>query len=147
MLTVFILESSKGKDIQKLKESFANTMASFSHIQPDVKVPGIDCVFNLVQRIGQINSTIKEGDWFMVLYDNEYIDPSLLKSLPTFMSHTEFDVYVIMKRTLGNKGLETTQAPRLFQSTLMLQPDSLLPIREDIQSERILNGWILDADS
>lgn len=140
MLDVFIIQSSSGgKDIQRLTDSFTK--------KEDDDDISFDIITHEVQRISQINSIVKEGEWFFVLFDNEYIDRSLKHSLITFMAHAEYDVYVVMKMP-QTRGAPATEAPRLFKSSLVMSQNSLIPLNsDDLKSERILNGWVMDDRS
>lgn len=133
-LTVFILKSGrKQTDIEKLTMSI-----------PD----SIHARYVTIDRLSVIDDYKPETEWYMVLYDNEFISPSLAKSLHVYMHH-DFDFYIIMKRIYNDDGnMEVTQSPRLFRKPVKLSRDSLMPINsEKLKSERIMDGWILDEKS
>ena len=145
MLDIFILESgTKGASEEKL-------MASFDRPKDDERFKDFENLninFHVVQRVDQINKIVKEGEWYMTLFDNEFIDPSLLRVLHVYMAQEQFNVYVIMKRTQDEEADRVvTESPRLFRSELALQDGSFLPESEDLHSERNLDGWILDDKS
>jgi len=138
MLTVIVVKSSSEGDVQRLTDSFTKQM--------DENDVSIEIDLHKVQRIPEINKIEKKGEWMIVLFDNEFIDQRLKRSLATFMAHKTYDLYVIMKRTQGPKGRVVTEAPRLFKKDVYFSRDSLIPDDcENLTTERILNGWILDG--
>jgi len=94
----------------------------------------------LVPNIQSINEKEKGNEWYAVIYDDEYIDEPLLEGLKVFVAVSEVDVLV-----LGKKGKDKIfKAPRIFRRDIKLRDDSLLPVKDNVTFETVLNGWVHD---
>lgn len=81
----------------------------------------------------------KKEDWFLVLYDNEHLEPDLADAMPVFLAHDYYDVLVLAKA----ENNRITKCPRLFKSYLTFPDEGLLPVERNIKFENALNGFIL----
>jgi len=136
MLTVFVIEGDRPSNVEKLKESFGD----------------LPVTFFVVQQVKQINAFQKETDWYMVLFDNEYLDKKLLNVLPTFMAQDNLRLLLIQKKFWDAEGnTAVDESPRMFRKDVVLEDNSTMP--EDRFSfnpdnmTRILDGWIFDDRS
>ena len=127
MLTVFILTTTEPN------RSVTKTLNSMDNIPIE---------FRSVESIKEINDDRFKTDWYMVLFDNEYLSYDLRKALEKILQmDIQFDVLVFVKKTNDDK---MYQSPRLFKKHVNLAKDSLLPADRSIKIERILDGWIYE---
>lgn len=89
---------------------------------------------------GELNKfDSKNEDWFLVLYDNEQLDPELAEAMPVFLAHDYYDALIMAK----NDNNKITKCPRMFKSHLTFPDQGLLPNERDIKFEKALNGFII----
>ena len=78
----------------------------------------------------------------MVMYDNESLSDALLEAIPVFLKHKYFNTLVVYKKETQEDGKKHyTIAPRIFRKDIKLG-DSLLPINDSKEFEKILDGFI-----
>ena len=95
-----------------------------------------------VVNIQEINGKSKQNEWYAVIYDDEYIDEPLKEGLKVFIEQCPVDVLV-----LGKEGKDKFfKCPRLFRRGIALRSESLLPEKEGVEFETVLNGLIHDND-
>lgn len=131
---LFILQSGKfNAKLDKTKKSVDDyiTSATFCKTIQEIN----DLVTGVTKPVWR-----DVQDWYMVLYDNEYIDPLLKAILPIELAKSLADSIILYKVDNLRK---TTKAPRIFKKDIVLRPNSLLPLREnDIIFMEIPGGWI-----
>lgn len=87
-----------------------------------------------------INKIDKEGQWFGVFYDNEYIDKDIKRNLKTFLMTIGNNALVFYKK---NYVYQTADfCPRIFKNGIKLS--GLFKTDYKIEFEKILNGWICE---
>ena len=127
MIRTFILPSIKEKVELPLSE---NLLKSFKDETAD-----IICV----SSIQQINMAMK-SQWYMVLYENEWLPEDLFKIIIYFTEHTTSDSLVLYKKTTSN---EFTKSPRVFRNWVQLRHDKLMPICSLLKYEHLLDKFML----
>ena len=137
MLTLYIVKSGDpSAKNERLIESFGDDISIPSAIQ--------------AVRFNQIHSLKAITPWYGVFYDNEIIDIQLKESLRIFLTNEVLiDVYTVMKKHIDKEsptGFNVTQAPRFFRNNIQISPNGLMPMRKDVRFERILNGFVLEAN-
>ena len=127
MLTLFIVQScADPKDTARTRMSFSGLADTI------VEVPNIQA----------INEEPVEHDWYAVIYDDEHIEEQLLEGLKVFIGESPADMLVLLKHSDG----QYFKAPRLFRRDVILRDDSLLPVKEGLEFDTVLNGMIRDND-
>jgi hypothetical protein len=127
MLTLFVVQScADPKDP-------GPTVRSFEGLAEEIY---------FVPNIRAINEQIVKTDWYAVIYDDEHIDEPLLEGLKVFIEESKADMLILMKKKNG----AYFRGPRLFRRDVMLRTDTLLPEKEDLQFDTVLNGLIYDND-
>ena len=125
MITLFIVQScADAQDVNQTLDSF------------DGLVDELWCVSSL----GEVNKTERKNDWYGVIYDDERIDERLNEGLKVFIEQSEADVLVLFKMQRDGSH---SKSPRLFRRHITLKDGSLLPEREGLAVETVLNGWVL----
>jgi len=128
MLTLFVVQScADPKDPEK-------TLRSFEGLADEVY---------FVPNIQLINEATVQSDWYGVIYDDEHIDEELLEGLKVFVRESVSDMLVLLKHTSDGRYF---RGPRLFRQDVILRDDSLLPIRDNLSFDTVLNGLIHDND-
>ena len=125
MLTLFVVQSRA--DIL----DHDRTVESFHDLTDEVY---------FVPNIQEINGKPKRNEWYAVIYDDEYIDESLKEGLKIFIEQCPVDVLVLGKEGKG----KFFKCPRLFRRSIILRSESLLPEKEGVEFETVLNGLIHD---
>lgn len=123
--------------IKRSKSENANlgqTINSFKH--DDIVLKEIIYIDNLFE----INYGNIKTEWWMVIYDNEIIDPKLLEVIPFFVKFDVHDTFVLYRSDLDGK---ITYCPRLFKNWITTHKDYLYPTNAK-NIETILNGWIFE---
>jgi len=126
-LDVFIIpHSCEGRTQEDTIESFGKIPCTFY----------TDCT-----TYEDINKHHKDGDWYMVIYDNEYIDEDVQFAIPVFIDCEDYDCLILHRFKVNNKH---EKSPRIFRKHLKLQPNSLFPAFQEggIAYETVLDGWI-----
>lgn len=133
LLEIFVLPSS-GKAISR---------AGLGRLVNSVG-PYLCNSFTQVADITDINRQPKEKPFYAVFYDNEYLDPRLVKALPTFLICSQLiDMLCVFLYTQGAE--KVVYMPRIFKSNLLLgsNPQILLPVSDRrLVSEKILDGFL-----
>jgi hypothetical protein len=125
-VTLFVVQScADAKDP-------AETIASFI---------GSDDVV-IAQKLADVNAVPKFTDWYAVLYDDERVDEPLAAGLEVFIEQSDAEMLVLIKKS----GEKYYKCPRLFRRHVALKPDTLMPMRDDLSFETVLNGFIHDND-
>jgi signal peptidase I len=122
------MKSGKDPDENRLLNSFGDIVLHVKKTQPGTALPdpGVDT------------------DWYMVLYDNEYLGKGLAVALPTFLAHVEFDYFTMYKRTGTEGNMKYYMSPRLYQKRIRLNGESLVPVGHNLQATAILDGYIFE---
>lgn len=137
MLTLFVMQGVPGGNADKCISSM-----------PDVVKNAI--IVKKVDAINKCNTQQEkswvEQPWFMVLYDNEYIDIYLKEALPEVLKDLknagDRQVFSLMKKSNDGK---VSQSPRIYRNGTILQRDSLMPANiSEKRFCRVLNGLILE---
>jgi len=125
MLILFIMQTHhKDKNLQKLCESLNPLVASIV----------------AVGKTWDINNMIKDSDWYLVMFDNEFVSPDLRDAIKIIVeTDPDYDYFIFMEKTWEGK---VFQSPRMFRRDVRLQRDSFLPEDKTLRCERILDGWI-----
>lgn len=135
-LIVFILHSKAEFDPSCLKD-----------IGKSFRGSGIRHFFNCdCETPIEVNNLTKFAEWYMILYDNEIMAPSLVGSLKNLLQCQQYDVYTILKREVITGKIY--EAPRIYRRWVKLKDGGLLP--DDIvpyRYERVLDGFIIDVGS
>ena len=127
-MEIFILPSGSGTaDIMRAKAStisFANRL-------------------RLVKSLAGIKAVGVQRGWYMVLYDNEFVDDNLAKAIPVYMQ-SDFEILECFKRTEFGTGYQKLAiSPRIFNKKIKLSGNSLIPAHyEKLKATKILDGWI-----
>ena len=125
MLTLFVVQSRA----DKLDPGPA--VKSFGDLVDEV---------HFVPSIRGLNKK-KKNAWFAVIYDDEYIDDPLKEGLKVFIELSDADMLILVKKSDGDKYFK---CPRLFRRGVELRTDTLLPVKEGLALETVLNGLIHD---
>ena len=92
----------------------------------------------------QINDTIKSSLYYMVVYDNEWLDSRLVSDLRSALIYSRgIDMFVVFLAEGG--GQEVFYQPRVFSSQLRLSLDENQPLPPNHQSlkfEKLIGGWL-----
>lgn len=127
MLTVFILTTTEPN------RSVAKTINSMD---------GIPMEFHSVENINEINKNLFKNDWYLILFDNEYLSYDLRKAVEKILKmDIQFDALMFVKKTNDERMF---QSPRMFKKHVNLAKDSLLPMDRTVRMERILDGWVYE---
>lgn len=83
-------------------------------------------------------------DWFLYLFEDEYMNAKLKEALPVCMASSSHDLFVFLQKVQHDNGdMKVFQSARMFRKGTQ-KFDSLLPVDFDANRiERILDGWIL----
>lgn len=128
-LTLYVMTSGKDPDEPRLLNSFGQNVAlRVVKTEPGTALPDPG-----------INT-----DWYMVLYDNEYIGKALADALPVFMTHSEFDYLTMYKRAGTEGNMRYFMSPRLYKKDIKLTGESLVPVGHNLQATAILDGYIFE---
>jgi len=125
-LTLFIKKS--GNPIANC----AKTSRSFRHEDVDLK----EIIF--IDKLGDIVYEKIKTEWFVVFYDDEYIEPNLLSSMLIGSKCENYDVFSFYKMDYDTK---VTICPRMFRKEVRLDKDHLYPI-PPVRMEVLLDGWV-----
>lgn len=99
----------------------------------------IDHEYIIVGSIDKINNSERKTDWYLVLYDNEFLSLDLSSALKSILTmNVPFDALIFLEKYNG----KFYQSPRLFKNHVKLRENSLLPENCSTKMERILDGWI-----
>lgn len=126
MLTLFVVQSRA----DKLNPGPA--VKSFGDLVDEV---------HFVSNIQAINDKPKKNEWYAVIYDDEIIDEPLREGLKVFVEISDADMLILLKKSGSDKYFK---CPRLFQRSIELKTDTLLPVKEGLTIETVLNGFIHD---
>jgi hypothetical protein len=117
------------------------------------KVKGVD--INIVHMDDRRLDLIEvETDWWMYMFDNEYLDPSMIRVLATYCDTSTYDFFQMYQRMIVYEKIDgkdkarakTFLSPRLFRKHVYMEEgDSFIPV--DIEgiliATNILDGWIV----
>lgn len=125
MLTLFVkLTNEPNKSVER-------TLSSLSNLYNEVY---------FVDDINEINYYEKETDWYLVLYDNEFVSVDLKDAIGNILK-MEIDLDAIIFLEIYSDGT-MFQSPRMFKKNVSLKWNSLMPVDKFSNLERILDGWI-----
>ena len=110
------------------------TIESFKH--EDVELT--DVIF--IDKLSDIDYGMIKSDWWIVLYDDEWIDPRLLEAMIVGSKCERFDVFVFYKI---DKDVKVTICPRMFRNSVRIEKDFLYPILP-VNMETLLDGWVYE---
>ena len=126
-LTLYVMQSGKDPDEKRLLESFGtDILLHVKKVKPGSALPDPDV-----------------KDWYMIMYDCEYLGKALAQAIPVFLTHLESDYLVAYKRSGVEGNMKYTNAPRLFQKHVKLSGASLMP-EGDLTANTILDGYIFE---
>ena len=126
MLTLFIIQSrADALDSGPALKSFEG-LADEVHLLPNIQ---------------GINTTEKRNQWYAVIYDDEIIDEYLNEGLRIFIELSDAEMLVLVKK--GGEG-KYFKCPRLFRKDVKIRADALLPVKEGLALETVLNGFVHD---
>ena len=128
MLTLFVVQSCADP------RDTGPTVRSFDGLTSEVY---------FVPNLQAINEVVVKTDWYAVIYDDENIDEPLLEGLKVFVQESPADMLILMKES---KDQAYFRCPRLFRRDVMLREDTLLPTKEGLEFDTVLNGMIHDND-
>ena len=82
-----------------------------------------------------------ETDWYMYLFDNEYLSKELTDALPVLMK-SNFDVWVMFeKQNIGDDKYRYGRSPRLFKKGIELK--GMVPLKlNELIVEKVLDGFV-----
>ena len=125
MLALYILKTNE------LNRSVTKTVKSVDYLSHQ---------FSVIGDINEINETNHKTDWYLVLYDNEYLSYDLGKAVESILKmEISFDALIFLQKDTDGKFY---QSPRLFKQHVRLAKGCLLPEDRSIKMERILDGWV-----
>ena len=80
-------------------------------------------------------------DWYMYLFDNEYLSKELTDALPVLME-SDFDVWVMFeKQNIGDGKYRYGRSPRLFKKGVELK--GMVPLKlNELLVEKVLDGFV-----
>jgi len=126
-LTVFVIRSLQpDADLLKCLKSFGYLIQEF----------------HVIDRHFEINDREIRTEWYFVLYDNEYIQDSLIETIPVFMTWNNFDCFSLYKQIGEAPVNKASICPRMFRNTIKLSEFALYPELPSTRIETILNGWL-----
>ena len=127
MLTLFVVQSRADKlDPGPAVKSFGDDLADEIHFVPNIR---------------GINDKPKKNEWYAVIYDDEIIDEPLKEGLKVFIELCDVDMLILVKKSDSDKYFK---CPRLFRRSVELKTDALLPVKEGLNLETVLNGFVHD---
>lgn len=127
MLTLFVVQScADPKDP-------GETLRSFDDL--------VDEVY-FVPNIQAINEATVINEWYAVIYDDEHIDEQLMEGIKVFIKESCADMLILMKKSKNGY----FRGPRLFRQNVILREDTLLPKKEGLAFDTVLNGLVHDND-
>jgi hypothetical protein len=122
------MESGKDAEEERLLKSFGeNFVLHVKKMRPGSPLPDPDV-----------------KDWYMVMYDCEYVGKALAEAMPVFMAQEEFDFFTMYKRFGPEGERKYAVSPRLFRKRVRLSGFSLVPDGNDLKSTTILDGYIFE---
>lgn len=126
MLTLFVVQSRADKlDPGPAVKSFGDLVDEV-HFAPNMQ---------------GINDNPKKNEWYAVIYDDEYIDEPLKEGLKVFVEQSDADMLILIKKDCSDRYFK---CPRLFRRSVVLRTDALLPVKEGLPLETVLNGFVYD---
>ena len=103
---------------------------------------GVSIEFSSVRTVDEINDNKFKTDWYLILYDTEYLSYELLKAVESLLGmDIEYDALIFMRKAPDGK---LYQSPRMFKRHVRLAKDSFLPEDRSMKMQRILDGWIYE---
>ena len=125
MLTLFI------KTTNEPNKSLEKTLKSMSGLYDEVY---------FIDNINKINDYKKEHTWYLVLYDNEFVNADLKEAIDSILKmKVTLDAIIFLEIYPDDSMF---QSPRMFKRYVSLKHDSLMPLDNFSNLERILDGWI-----
>jgi hypothetical protein len=125
MLTLFVkLTNEPNKSVEK-------TLNSLSGLYDDVY---------FIDNMIEINDYRKENSWYLVLYDNEFVNIDLKNAISSILK-MEVGLDAVIFLEVYPDGT-MFQSPRMFKKYVILKKDCLMPLSKFSNLERILDGWI-----
>ena len=127
-ITLFIKKSNKPN------ANCTKTVKSFKH--EDFLLKDIYFIDKLTDIIyGKIST-----EWWIVLYDDEFIEKRLLDTFKLICNQYVFDAFSFYKI---DKEQKVTLCPRLFRNWVETEIERLYP-STPVKMETILDGWIME---
>ena len=130
-ITLFIKKSGS------LKADCVKTTTSFKHEDIILK----DIIF--IDKFTDINYGKIKSEWWIVLYDDEFIEIRLLDTFDVICNQMIFDAFSFYKIDRESK---VTLCPRLFRNWVEIESDRLYP-STPVKMEAILDGWVMEHDN
>lgn len=91
-----------------------------------------------IDKFRDINYRTIGSNWFIILYDDEFLDERLLEALSICDNQNNFDVFSCYKIDQERK---VSICPRIFKNGVKIEENHLYPIFP-VKMEILLNGWI-----
>ena len=112
------------------------TTKSFRHKDIELK----DIIF--IDKLSDIDYGMIKSDWWIVLYDDEHIEPRLLDAVVAASDWGKFDVFSFYKMDADAR---VFICPRMFRKGIKTDTERLYPSTV-VPMECLLDGWVLDHD-
>ena len=112
------------------------TVKSFRHEDIELK----DVIF--IDKLTDIDYGMIKSDWWIVLSDDEWIDPRLLDAMIMGSKCEQFDAFSFYK---VDKEKKVTICPRMFRRGIRIEQDRLYPVLP-VKMETLLDGWVFEHD-
>jgi|GEM_PF-4638772 len=141
-LTLFVLKNDTPAfaNVKRLLDSFS-------------KVKGVANVVVVNMEDRRLDLIEVETDWWMYMFDNEYLDPAMIRVLSTYLESEVYDFFQAYQRIIVPEmvdGVEkarvkTYLSPRIFRAKVRVQSEHIyIPIDVDnLTVTSILDGWIV----
>ncbi len=147
MLTIYVIpcDDMRLADKERLEKSF-------SYTDPD-GVPGrVDCNIIHVDHRRLFDLDRSRTPWYGYLFAHEWLSEGLAFAMPFFLSHQNYDLFVLSKKVYERRGANVEQRwfleSRIFRSYVTFPDDSSrIPVDvKKLRFERIMDGWILEPE-
>ena len=123
--------------------SCSKTVKSFRH--PEIRLS--DIVF--IDKFSDIDYGMIKSDWWIVIYDNEFIQDRLLEAIVVAGESREYDAFVFHKiistfdAASGMIKYSFSVCPRMFRKYVRIESKRLYP-SSPVRMEALLNGWVME---
>jgi hypothetical protein len=103
-----------------------------------------DIIF--IDKFSDIVYGMIKSDWWIILYDDEFMENRLVEALVIAGDCERFDAYSCYKAFYSeDKDPVITICPRMFRRGIQIEQDVLYPIMP-VKMETILDGWVMNHD-
>ena len=143
-LTLFIIKS--GLDFADADRTANSTRYSRDEVgvpgEPDY-MPAVHFEPKVVHVLDRMVIPVVNTTHYMVLWDCEHLQESLAAAMSPIVHNVAAQIHVLHRRDATKA---VTKSPRVFESGVELQPDSLMPKERFWEFETILDGFIFTND-